>query len=69
MTNNTAQIFSFNVTTDTGEVFGPFELPNAESGHKFEVSFSATSLRFDVVESNGGNTGFVEIEAYGNQGE
>lgn len=29
MANNTAQIYSFSVTTDEGEKFGPFDLPDA----------------------------------------
>ena len=53
------------MVTENGEVFGPFELPDADSAHEFEVSIVAKSLRFEVVDSNGGNTGFVEIEAYG----
>lgn len=65
MSNNTAQIFSFTVTTETGEVYGPFELPDADQIYEFEVFFEAERLRFDVVESNGGNTGAVEIIALG----
>lgn len=65
MSNDTAQIFAFAVVTDNGERYGPFELPDANQGHSFEVDFMASSLRFEVVDSNGGNTGFVEIEAYG----
>lgn len=65
MSNNTAQIFSFTITTETGEVFGPFELPDPDQAYDFEVDFEAESLRFDVVESNGGNTGAVEIVVLG----
>lgn len=65
MSNNTAQIFEFTVTTDSGEMFGPFELPDAEQSYTFDVEIEADTLRFDVVDSNGGNTGAVEIAVYG----
>lgn len=65
MSNNTAQIFEFTVTTDSGEVLGPFALPNAEQAYRFAVDVAASTLRFDVVDSNGGNTGLVEFAAYG----
>ena len=65
MSNNTAQIYEFTVTTDTGDVYGPFELPSADQAYTFEVEFEAETLRFDVTDSNGGNTGAVEIAVYG----
>ena len=65
MANDTAQIFSFTVTTDQGETYGPFELPDADGPHDFEVDFVASTLRFDAESTNGGNTGFVELEALG----
>lgn len=65
MANDTAQIFSFTVTTDLGETFGPFSLPDADGPHTFEVDFVASTLRFDAVSTNGGNTGFVELGAFG----
>jgi hypothetical protein len=65
MSNNTAQIFSFSLTTDSGEVLGPFTLDDAEQSYRFEVDVLANSLRLDVVDSNGGNTGLIEFNAYG----
>jgi hypothetical protein len=65
MSNNTAQIFRFTVTTDQGETFGPFDLPDATRIYTFPVQFTARTLRFDAVGTNGGNTGAVEIEVYG----
>lgn len=65
MSDNTAQIFEFTVTTDSGEVLGPFTLPDAEQAYRFAVDVAASTLRFDVVDSNGGNTGLVEFAAYG----
>ncbi|MFQ5613608.1 MAG: discoidin domain-containing protein [Anaerolineae bacterium] len=65
MSNNTAQIFEFTLTTDGGEVLGPFTLPDASQPYRFEVDVVASTLRLDVVDSNGGNTGLVEFAAYG----
>ena len=67
MPNDTAQISSFTVTDDQGQSYGPFELPDATQPYSFAVDFVTSVLRFDVVESNGGNTGFVELAAYGTQ--
>lgn len=65
MSNNTAQIYSFTVTTEAGDVYGPFELPDPDQAYAFAVDFTAETLRFDVLESNGGNTGAVSIAAFG----
>jgi len=65
MSDGTAQIFRFTVTTDRGETFGPFDLPDADRSYSFPVEFTARTLRFDAVETSGGNTGAVEIEVYG----
>jgi hypothetical protein len=50
--NGTAQIFHFTVTTDQGETFGPFDLPDADRVYTFPVEFTAHTLRFDAVETN-----------------
>ena len=60
-----AQIFSFRVITDRGEVHGPFELAGAASIYYFDTDLTAKRLRFENVNSSGGNTGAVEIEVYG----
>lgn len=65
MSNNTAQIFSFTLTTDTGEVLGLFNLDDAEQSYRFEVDSVANSMRLHVVDSSGGNTGLIEFAAYG----
>ncbi len=64
MSNNTARIFEFTLTTDSGEVLGPYTLPDASKPYRFEVDVTAKSLRLDVVASNGGNVGLVEFAAY-----
>ena len=65
MSDGTAQIFAFTLTTDGGEVLGPFVLQDAAQAYRFEVNVTARSLRLDVVESSGGNTGLIEFAAYG----
>ena len=52
------------LTTDGGQQLGPFDLPDAAS-HRFDIDVVTGSLRLDVVESNGGNTGLIEFAAYG----
>jgi hypothetical protein len=65
MSDKTSEIFEFTVTTDTGEVYGPFKVDDAEQAYSFDVDFVATSLRFEVVSSSGGNTGAREVAVYG----
>jgi hypothetical protein len=65
MADGTAQITSFIITTDSGDVYGPFDLPDAEQAYTFDVEIEAKTLRFDVETSSGGNTGAVEIAVYG----
>jgi hypothetical protein len=60
-----AQIFSFQVITDLGETYGPFELDDAAAVHYFDVDLIAERLRFEAIDTSGGNTGAVEIEVYG----
>ena len=60
-----AQIFSFQVMTDLGTTMGPYTLDGAAAISFFETDFEATRLRFEVIESSGGNTGAIEIEVYG----
>lgn len=65
MPNDTAQIFSFTVTNDDGDTYGPFDLPDANQIYYFPLEFTARTLRFEAVNTNTGNTGAVEIEVYG----
>ena len=64
MSDGTAQTFKFTLTTDDGRTVGPFELPDAAKPYRFSVDIEAKSLRLDVVESSGGNTGLIEFAAY-----
>ena len=66
MSDGTAIALKFIVATDSGEVFGPFTLPDASKPYSFDVSIDAKSLRFDLIDTTGGNTGATEIAVYGN---
>jgi pyruvate/2-oxoglutarate dehydrogenase complex dihydrolipoamide dehydrogenase (E3) component len=63
--DSTAQIFAFTLTTDTGEVLGPFTLTDAEHAYRFDLVAVARTLRLDVVDSSGGSTGLIEFAIYG----
>ena len=65
MSNDTAQIFSFRVVADGDVELGPYPLADASRAYSFDVDVEADRLRFEVVSSSGGNTGAVEIAAYG----
>lgn len=65
MSDGTAITLAFTVTTNTGETFGPFELPDASKPYQFDVAFEAQTLRFELVETTGGNTGAVDIALFG----
>ena len=60
-----AEIQSFRVITDSGEIFGPFQLSGPEAIQYVDTDFVAIRLRFEAVETTGGNTGAIEIEVYG----
>ena len=62
---SSAEITSFRVVSDQGEVRGPFSLPDAFSVHYFDTDLTAQRLRFEVLTSSGGNTGAVEVQVYG----
>lgn len=65
MGDGTAIVLAFTVTTEKGETFGPFELPDAQSNYSFDVGIEAERLRFDLVDTTGGNTGAVNIAVFG----
>jgi hypothetical protein len=53
------------VETDEGESFGPFELDDTEQAYSFDVEIEAQTLRFNLMDTTGGNTGAVDIAVYG----
>lgn len=65
MSDGSAIARAFTVTTDGGETFGPFDLPDASRPYTFDVAIEAKSLRFDLVDTTGGNSGVVDIAVYG----
>ena len=60
-----AEVLSFQVVTDVGEVHGPFNLDDASGIHYFPTDLTGKRLRFEAIDTSGGNTGAVEIEVYG----
>lgn len=65
MNDGTAITEAFTITTDSGEVYGPFEVEAYTDLTTFEVDFVAKTLRYDVERSTGGNTGIIDIAVYG----
>jgi hypothetical protein len=65
MNDGTAITEAFTITTDSGEVFGPFEVEAYTDLTSFEVDIVAATLRYDVERSTGGNTGLIDIAVYG----
>ena len=60
-----AEIFSFQVVTDIGEIHGPFRLDGPGELQYFDTDMTAERLRFEVIESSGGNTGAIDIQVFG----
>lgn len=69
MNDGTAITESFTITTESGEVFGPFVVETHTDLTTFEVDFVAKTLRYDVERSTGGNTGIIDIAVYGDARE
>jgi hypothetical protein len=61
---SSAQIERFEVVNEFGEVFGPFEVPDAATAHDFAASGRGQEFTFRVLASTGGNTGVVEVAVY-----
>jgi len=70
MSNGTAQISEFTLTSNSGtaasETFGPFTLPDALRAYRFEISptQAVNTLRLDVIASSGGNTGLMDFKVF-----
>jgi hypothetical protein len=65
MNDGSAITHSFTIETDEGESFGPFELDDTEQAYSFDVEIEAQTLRFNLMDTTGGNTGAVDIAVYG----
>ena len=61
---SSAQIESFQIVTDKGDIIGPFSLSDASQVFYFDTDFVARRLRFEAITTSGGNTGAIEIEVY-----
>jgi hypothetical protein len=64
MSDGTARIEKFTLTSDRGKVFGPFELPGSDKAYQFAIDEAVRSLRLDVLQSTGGNVGLIEFSVY-----
>jgi len=65
MSDGSAITLAFTITTGDGEVLGPFTLPDANSSYDFDVAIEAETLRFDLMDTTGGNTGIVDVAVFG----
>lgn len=61
MSDGSAQIIKFTLTDQAGKIHGPFVLPDTQRAYRFPLSTESATLRLDVVESTGGNTGLIEF--------
>jgi hypothetical protein len=64
MSDGSAITRTFAVVVDGRRRYGPFPAGNRLDPHTVPVSFTGRILRFDVVQSTGGNTGAAEIEVF-----
>ncbi len=65
MNDRSAVTRAFTITTEEGDEFGPFELPDADDPYTFATPIEAQILRFALTETTGGNTGAVDIAVFG----
>jgi hypothetical protein len=65
MSDGSAITLAFTVTTDSGETYGPFEVADTSQPFEIDMVFDAQTLRFDLFDTTGGNTGVVDIAVYG----
>jgi len=64
---DTGEIRRLRLLDGEGEVIGEFEIPDAEGLYNFDLTpVQVQNLRFEVIESTGGNTGAREIRIYVN---
>lgn len=61
---SSAEIRQFEVINEFGDSYGPFNITNANRMFDFPVNARGQRFRFKVIDSNGGNTGVVEIAIY-----
>lgn len=59
-----AQIERFQVVNEEGEVFGPFEVEDANQLHTYPADGEGQHFTFEILDSSGGNTGAVEVAVF-----
>lgn len=59
-----AQIERLRVVNEDGEVFGPFEVRDANQLHAYPAEGEGQQFTFQVLSSSGGNTGAVEVAVF-----
>ncbi len=64
MADGSAITRTFAVLVDGGQRYGPFVAGNRLEPHAATVAFTGRRLRFEVVQSTGGNTGAAEVEVF-----
>lgn len=64
MSDGSAITRTFAVVVDGRKRHGPFPAGNRLDPHIVPVSFTGRVLRFEVIQSTGGNTGAAEIEVF-----
>ena len=65
MSDGTAIIKQFTITTDDGTVSPVFTLENSQRAYFFNFTATSRVIRLSVVDSTGGNTGLVHFGIYG----
>ena len=61
---SSAEIHAFEVENEAGDIYGPFEVPDASGLYSFEADGRGQRFTFRVVDSSGGNTGIVELAVF-----
>jgi hypothetical protein len=64
MSDGSAITRTFALVVDGRGRYGPYPAGNRVEPHVVPVSFTGRILRFEVVQSTGGNTGAAEIEVF-----
>ncbi len=64
MSDGSAKIRRFSITIDNQETLEPFTLIDTQQSHEFTINRTVSRLRFNVIDSTGGNTGLIELQAY-----
>jgi hypothetical protein len=65
---SSAQIITFQAATPAGQIFGPFEVPDAAMLYTFPAEAFDRHFTFEVLASSGGNTGAVEVAVFVKEG-